>query len=507
MPKQALGNPPPDLCRLAKNLLSPGTNFNTDDTPYQDTFGEGAMKRQRNEKLVQACLRLGVLATALSVIATSTSAQAPAIQNAIPTSPSTASQPQTMPQVIPAAGQPGAPLGKIQDTDEEKRIYAARFALLATAGTGGDATALYDMREAVPGAIRPLVVATPRQRTISAQALEAARVYAGANNSSSLLVWRAGKLELEAYFGAQTASAEAVSRSLAKPMTSAAIGRAIALGKIRSLDQPVADFIPEWRADPRRSRILVRHLLDMRTGFLRQNIAMTPEDILNRAYLHPRHTEVIISEYPVPDEPGSVYEYNNATSELVAHVIERATGRRYAEFISTEILKPIGAAGGDIWVNRQGGTAHSGCCLMVPASTWLRLGELFLNDGKVGRRQLLPTGYVTEMRTGTAQNPHYGLGVYVAGPYVQRRGAFNPLTVRNIRGTLHSQPYLADDLFVFDGNANQIVYIVPSQQLIIVRTGAPPPRGQGVAEWDNSFLPNTIINGIVRRRGTSVVQK
>jgi CubicO group peptidase (beta-lactamase class C family) len=414
-----------------------------------------------------------------------------------------------MPQPIPSAGQPGAPLGKLTDSEAETRLYASRFAMMSGAGTGGDATALYDVREAVAGAarIRPIPLATAAQRTITDQALQAARDYASANNSNALIVWRAGRVELESYFGDHTASTPTVSRSLAKPVTSAAIGRAIALGKIKSLDQPVADFIAEWRGDPRRSKILVRHLLDMRTGFLRQAIATTPEDVLNRAYLHPRHAEVIVTEYPVPDEPGSVYEYNNATSEMVALVIERATGRRYSEFISTEIFKPLGATGGELWVNREGGTAHSGCCLMVPATDWLRLAQLFLNDGKVGTRRLLPAGYVSQMRTGTAQNPYYGLGVYVAGPYVQRRGAFNPLTVRGIRGTLHSQPYQADDLFLFDGNANQVVYIVPSQQLIIVRTGNSPPRGVGIAEWDNVFLPNTIINGIVRNKGNSVAQK
>jgi CubicO group peptidase (beta-lactamase class C family) len=423
--------------------------------------------------------------------------------------PSSMPPTQTFLQIIPPPGQPGAPLGKIEDTETERRLYSARFSMMASGGTGGDATALYDTREAVPGAarLRPIPLASEAQRTISNQALEAARAYAGANNSNALLVWRAGKMELEAYFGTHTATSETVSRSLAKPMATAAIGRALALGKIKSLDQPVADFIPEWRADPRRARILVRHLLDMRTGFLRQSIATSADDVLNRAYLHPRHAEVIVTEYPVPDEPGSVYEYNNATSELVAYVIERATGRRYAEFISREILQPIGAPGGNVWVNREGGTAHSGCCLMVPATTWLKLAQLYLDDGKAGRRRLLPAGFVAEMRTPTAQNPHYGLGVYVAGAYTQRLGAFNPLTVRGVRGTLHSQPYLADDVFMFDGNANQIVYIVPSQQLIIVRTGNPPPRGAGIPEWDNSFLPNTLIGGIVRNKGTSTVQR
>jgi len=60
---------------------------------------------------------------------------------------------------------------------------------------------------------------------------------------------------------------------------------------------------------------------------------------------------------------------------------------------------------------------------------------------------------------------------------------------------IHSEPYAAKDLFLFDGNSNQVVYIVPSDNLIIVRTGAWPPQDD---PWDNSFLPNAIIRGITR---------
>jgi CubicO group peptidase (beta-lactamase class C family) len=412
-------------------------------------------------------------------------------------------------QIIPPDGQLGAPLGVVVDTLEERAIYEARFAKLANASAGGDSTTLYDTCEAVAGAVHPtsIPLALPLERTISEEAIEAARTYAANNNSNALLVWWRGKLELEAYFGDHTATTNTISRSLAKPMTTAAIGRAIMLGKIKSLDQSVADFIPEWRSDPRRNCILVRHLLDMRTGFLRQSFATTTDDVLNRAYLHPRHIDVIVHEYPVPEEPGSVFEYANATSELVAPVVEAATGQRYGAFISEEVLSPIGAAGGEIWLNREGGTAHSGCCLMVPAMTWLKLALLYLNDGKAWDRRLLPEGYVDEMRTGTPQNPYYGLGVYVAGAYTPRRGAFNPQTVRGIRGTLHGERYHADDLYLFDGNANQVVYIIPSQDMVIVRTGNNPPRGQHEPEWDNSFLPNTLMRGIVAHRGNSTPQK
>jgi len=400
-----------------------------------------------------------------------------------------------------AAG--GAAESRYSAADEA--VYQARYEQLVAAFRLGIGLETYDPLEAVPGTQRhqPLPDAKPGQRTISAAALVAAREYAAANRSTALIVWRKGQIEHASYFGALTPEGTFASRSLAKPMTAAAIGRAILLGKIRSLDQPAADFLTEWKDDPRRSKILIRHLLDMRSGFLPQAVATTPSDILNRAYLHPRHEEVILFDYPVVDEPGTRYEYNNATSEIVALVIERATGVRYAQFVGREILQPIGALGGEVWVNRPGGLAHSGCCMMVPAESWVRLAVLLMQDGLWEGRRLLPEGYVAQMRQGTVQNPYYGLGVYVPGPFIERRGFANPERTTAAQRVLHSEPFVTDDLFMFDGNSNQIVYILPSEQLVILRVGNSPPRVEGGAEWDNSFLPNTVLRGIAQSPGAA----
>ena len=394
--------------------------------------------------------------------------------------------------------------GKLMFSAADEALYMERFNKQA-AGQRNSAAESYDPQEAVPGAKnwKPLTAVGSNQRTISDDALKTATAYAEANNSDSFIVWRNGKVEAEAYFKGNTREGSIISRSLAKPVTAAAVGRAIMLGKIKSLDQPVADFVTEWKGDTRRAKILVRHLLDMRTGFLPQALAPEAADILNRSYLHPRHDEIIVKEYPVVDEPGTRYEYNNATSEMVAVLIERATGRRYAEFISTEVFQKIGALGGTVWVNRDGGMAHSGCCLMIPAESILRLAMLTLQDGVWDGKRLLPDGYVKQMRTSTKENPYYGVGVYVAGRYIERRGAAN--LERKVPATLHSEPYLADDLYLFDGNANQVVYVVPSQQLIVLRTGNNPPKSPG-KEWDNTYLPNTIMRGIVKAKGTSTPQ-
>jgi len=374
--------------------------------------------------------------------------------------------------------------------------YLERFNALLEASRTGQGLSAYDILEPVAGGTAdPLELADSKD--IDQATLDAARAYAADRNSSAYIVWHDGALQDEAYFGEYDKDAMIVSKSMAKPVTALLIGRALKLGYIKSLDQPAADYLTEWKDDPQRSKILIRHLLDMRSGMLPQGFSLEPDDILNRAYLHPRHDEVIIHEYPMTHEPGTRYEYSNATSEMIAPIIERATGMRYSQFLSDSLLKPIGAAGGTVWVNREGGMAHSGCCLMLPARSWLKLAVLLVQDGEWDGEQLLPDGYVDEMRMPTEQNPYYGMGVWLAGEkYIEKRGFQHP--DKPMGKVLHSEPYAAKDLFLFDGNSNQVVYMIPSQRLVILRTGANPPKDKA---WDNSLLPNMLIRGMKRADG------
>lgn len=125
--------------------------------------------------------------------------------------------------------------------------------------------------EDVAGATGPGLPRLARP-TIPAAALSEADTYAAANKSSTLIVWRKGKIEFERYYGNRTADSLLVSKSMAKPITAIAVGRAIRLGYIKSLDQSVADFVTEWRGTPK-AAIKIRYLLDMRSGMLEQGFS------------------------------------------------------------------------------------------------------------------------------------------------------------------------------------------------------------------------------------------
>lgn len=376
-------------------------------------------------------------------------------------------------------------------------VYVERFssrigthAAQGVVATTGPIAKRYSPTEQIPGAARyePLPRANPNEISLDVAILDAATSYAELNNSKLFMVWDQDKIVSESYFDGTTRSTEMISYSMAKPLGVIAIGRALELGFIRSLDQPVADFITEWQDTPK-AAITLRDALQMHTGLLAQSfssaITKDPTDIRNQAYLGTDNENLIVNHYPLISEPGVRYDYSNVSAMLVAIVVQRATKQRYADFLSQHLLTPLGALGGSVWVDRAGGLAHSGCCTMLPAETWMRLGVLLLNDGHWDGKPILPAGFVDEMKKPSPGNRFYGMGVFLGSPYQERRGFLNPETGE--KGRLHSAPYFDEDITLFDGNFNQVMYFVPSRNLVILRMGKEPREHP---EWDNAYLPN-----------------
>ncbi len=336
-------------------------------------------------------------------------------------------------------------------------------------------------------------------------AIDAAQAYVAGLNSSAFMVWQNGKLLRETYFNSTDEDTLIVSKSMAKPLASMLVARAIEQGFIDSLDQPASDFITEWQGKDK-AAITVRHLLNMASGLERfyRNTA-NPFSSFHQGFLSSYHDEYIVNKVPLVEEPGSYYDYSQFTSDIVAILIERATKQKYQDYLANQLLKPIGAAGGDIWVNREGGVAHSGCCVMLPADTWLRLGVLLAQNGEWQGNRLLPDWWNAEILKGSANNPNYGLYFWTGTPFAPRRHFVDPEYLPN-PGIKQSQPYAAEDLFMFDGNGSQVIYIVPSKKLVVLRTGGWPPKDADGNEWDNTIVPNTILAALEKPTGGASTQ-
>lgn len=372
-------------------------------------------------------------------------------------------------------------------TSTEEAVYQTRFENLVLAFASGKTTADYDTEIYFGTNLEARPLPRNESQSLSQELIAQLAKYAGDYNSDSFLIAENGRIISETYFKDIDAKSLINAKSLAKPFGVVAIGRAIKLGFIESLEQAASDYIIEWKGTDREA-IKIKQLLDMTSGLLPQGRARSADDVLNRAYLHPRHEEVIIHEYPLVNAPGTRYDYSNANSEIVAVIINRATSMPYQDWLAKEVLAPLGAEGGKIWINRPGGTAHSGCCIGLTSETYLKLGLLVLQNGKWEGETLLTADFMDKMLTPTVLNKYAGMGIFLGRDYKKNRGSGNP-DKPGFGDSFHSEPYIDKDIALFDGNGNQVVYIMPSRNLVIMRLG---PRPKHETPWDNAFIPNVV---------------
>ena len=378
------------------------------------------------------------------------------------------------------------------------KTYMDRYFRMAVSQARGQSQQAewYDPVDKVPGAANvPLVLADVVEQRVEPSAIEKAAAYAQSKDSYGFLVWQGGKLQHASYWQGFDRNRLIASKSMAKMIVGLVVGRAIEQGYIKSANQPVSDFITEWKGTPKATST-IRDFLQNSSGISRFSYNdFSPWSQTMREYLGERHEDLLINETEYQYKPGTEYDYSMITSDILAIVIERATKQRYADYVGKNLIQPVGAQGGTVYINRPSGVAHSGCCMMLPAESFIRLGVLMAQDGMWDGQRILPEGWVRETITPSPANPKWGLHMWIGQPY-QERVRFFPKRSQPI-GVLHSEPYAADDLFLWDGSGNQAMWIVPSKNLVVLRFGpTPKPKFGEKGEWDNSLLPNTIIRGL-----------
>jgi CubicO group peptidase (beta-lactamase class C family) len=284
----------------------------------------------------------------------------------------------------------------------------------------------------------PWPTATPEAVGLDGAALEvlAARIEGGEiANVHSLLVVREGKLAFERYFagddalwgrplGRVTFGPDTLHdvRSVSKSVVGILVGVAHGEGAIPDLDAPLASFFPE-HAKGREADLAgrtLRHALTMTAGLA--------WDELTHPYWDPRNDEhgmwssadplaYALSRKPVAPG-GARFAYNGGMPTLLAAAIERTTGSRLDRYARDKLWCPLGVARAD-WVRHESGMAVAASGLRLLPRDMARVGQLMLDDGRLGDRPLVPADYVraaltAQVKTGWEQIPGYGYQWWVA---------------------------------------------------------------------------------------------
>lgn len=357
--------------------------------------------------------------------------------------------------------------------------------------TNADASDTYAPLMRVGGAPAPLPAGNARPLPDPATTFADAIAYGAETESYALLIWWRGALALEHYYPGFGPDLRPEPASMHKSLLALVAAKAIEDGFIESPTTSIATYIPEWRGDPR-GDITVEQLLTMSSGLapLSQESGETsPARQFMAGTFDARET---ILNLPLEGNGEPHFHYANTISQLLLMVIENATGRPYADYLSERIWRPIGAEDAYVHAFSEKGLARGYAAFLARPLDWLRLGLLVKDDGLYGGVQIINADLIRQLKSPSHYNPDYGWQIWL-GITWQAERYYN--AERTGFFARHSEPYLADDLVYFDGFGGQRVIISQSEDLVIVR------MGKTRADWDDAPLPNLIIGALRAQSG------
>jgi CubicO group peptidase (beta-lactamase class C family) len=183
-------------------------------------------------------------------------------------------------------------------------------------------------------------------------------------------------------------------RSITKSITSAAVIIALDQGKIRSLDQRLFDFFPDFSsyAEGSKKNITIRHLLTMSSG-LKWLEEQSYNDSLK---MHDVSYAVdFILRQPLVDEPGTRFSYNSGSTQLLAQIVEIATGMDIKKFTVKYLFEPLGIENFE-WTKEKNGLISAWAGLRMRSRDILKFGILYLNNGTWHDKEIISNKLVDE---------------------------------------------------------------------------------------------------------------
>jgi CubicO group peptidase (beta-lactamase class C family) len=246
-------------------------------------------------------------------------------------------------------------------------------------------------RVPVGAPVEPALDGIAKEHTLDARTLERLVTRARASNTDALCVMKDGRIVLESYSEHAGARGPIEAMSATKSVVALAFGRLLASGRLDSLDAPVHRFYPEWNQG-KKAAITIRHLLTQRSG-------LHCERVTTEIYRSPDFVQLALCA-DVVEEPGTVWRYNNMGVNLLAGVVQKASGTRMDTLVGAEIFAPMGITNWS-WSLDKAGNPHAMSGLQVRAVDLAKVGQLMLDGGTWGgvgaeQRRILPESFVRE---------------------------------------------------------------------------------------------------------------
>lgn len=225
------------------------------------------------------------------------------------------------------------------------------------------------------------------------------------NQSIAFLVIKDDSIRYEQYWDHYDKNSYSNSFSMAKSIVSILVGIALDEGKIKSLDEPVGNYIPHFK-EGNNARLTIREVLTMSSGLNWDESYSSLFSITAKAY-YGSDLKTLMNGVNVVKEPGKKYDYMSGNTVLLALIVEQATGMHLSNYASEKLWKPVGAELSAQWsLDHTDGEEKAYCCFYSNARDFARFGKLYLDDGtwrppgqQTGGQQIVSKNYVRESLT------------------------------------------------------------------------------------------------------------
>lgn len=294
----------------------------------------------------------------------------------------------------------------------------------------------------------------------------------------SMLISHDGELVLEQYFNGARPTETTNVKSVSKTVMSALVGLAIDRGHIESLDQSIADYYGEIiEGDPAKSAITIGNLLSMQAGLETTSFYNYGAWVLSDDWFR------FALEQPLRAEPGTRLVYSTGNTHLLSGIITQATGRSTYQFAQRALAQPMGIELNE-WQKDPNGYYFGGNNMEFTPRQMMAFGEMYLNGGKVGDRQVISPEWVAQSTTPLVGSPrdvtrHYGYGWWI----------------KDMAG--FESPYAW-------GYGGQFIMLVPELDLVVVTTSSSQP-GDGRRQHIRG-LYRLIENEVIKEAASEIIR-
>lgn len=288
----------------------------------------------------------------------------------------------------------------------------------------------------------------------------------------SVVVVRNGRLVFEYYREGLGPLTLHDMRSGTMCVVSTLVGVALQKGLIRSVDQPIADFLPEALGedvDPRVKTMTLGHILTMTAGFdpaVKQvgKWAFPVDFALRR---------------PLVSDPGTTFSFDPGTAHLVARVLVSATRERVSQFAHTQLFRPLGIQRYLWQIDKPGGGELGYSGLQLTARDMAKLGQLQLQHGTWSGTGLVQAGYAEaatrrQSAGGPPMNWGYGYSWWVA------------------RSSRLPAPYMAG------ADDGQRIYVNPGMSLVVVVASDSPREHSRSPSQADRVISDIVFRAVKR---------